>query len=173
MYIYIGHLGGSLVSASAVLLLFIILLTLILIIIIMYTIKISETTMKISILMILIILLLMKIPLLLRGTSHYLSGFATAQSQPTSRKGTDGVSTNGVSANVVLFDRGSFWVLPLICFYIPKSARAYLFPQSVSFYYFCSGPISVDPICSQPRFRNRAVATHIARCVNPTCCYCY
>ena len=28
---------------------------------------------------------------------------------------------------------------------------AYLFPQSISNYYFCSDPISVDPICPQPR----------------------
>ena len=27
-------------------------------------------------------------------------------------KGTNGVSTNGVAANLVLFDRGTFWVLP-------------------------------------------------------------
>ena len=30
-----------------------------------------------------------------------------------SRKGTNGVSTNGVTANFVFFDRGTFWVLPL------------------------------------------------------------
>ena len=29
-------------------------------------------------------------------------------------------------------------------------AGAYLFPQSVKLHYFCSGPISVDPICPQP-----------------------
>ena len=46
-------------------------------------------------------------------------------------------------------DRGTFWVLPLTYFYLPKSARAYLFPQSVKNHYFCSGPISVDPICPQ------------------------
>ena len=59
------------------------------------------------------------------------------------RKGTNGVSTNGVTANFMLFDRGTFWVLPLTCLYIPKSARAYLVPQSVGIPYFCSGPISV------------------------------
>ena len=32
--------------------------------------------------------------------------------------------------------------------YLPKSARAYLFPQSVKVCYFCSGPVSVDPILS-------------------------
>ena len=66
------------------------------------------------------------------------------------RKGTSGVSTNGVTANFMFFDRGTFWVLPFTYFYIPKSARAYLFPQSVKIHDFCSGPISLDPICPQP-----------------------
>ena len=48
-------------------------------------------------------------------------------------------------------DRGTFWVLPLTYFHLPKSARAYLFPQSVEIHYFCSGPISVDPVSLQPR----------------------
>ena len=49
------------------------------------------------------------------------------------------------------FGGGTFWVLPLAYFYLPKSARAYLLPQSVEVrYYFCSGPASVDPICPQP-----------------------
>ena len=67
------------------------------------------------------------------------------------RKGTDGVSANGVTANFMVLDRGTFWALPLTCFYVPRSARAYLFPQSVERIYFCSGPISVDPICPQPK----------------------
>ena len=49
------------------------------------------------------------------------------------------------SLQICLFDRGTFWVLPLTYLYITKSARAYLFPQSVKFHYFCSGPMSVDP----------------------------
>ena len=44
----------------------------------------------------------------------------------------------------------TFWVLPLTFSYLPNSAWAYLFPQSVSIHYFCSGLISVDPICPQP-----------------------
>ena len=67
------------------------------------------------------------------------------------RKGTNGVSTNRVTANVMFFDRGTFWVLPLPYFDMPKSARAYLFPQSVEIHYFRSGPMSADPICPQPR----------------------
>ena len=59
------------------------------------------------------------------------------------RKGTNGVSTNGVTANLRLCDRGTFRVLPLAYFYLPKSARASLCPQSVRMHYFCSGPIKV------------------------------
>ena len=73
------------------------------------------------------------------------------------------VSTNGVTANFMSFDRGTFWQLPLTYFYLPKSARAYLFPQSVKVYYFCSGPISVDPICQQP---NAATRAHHAAAAN-------
>ena len=41
-------------------------------------------------------------------------------------KGTDGVSTNGfstngVTSNFMFFDRGTFWVLPLTYFNLPKS----------------------------------------------------
>ena len=66
------------------------------------------------------------------------------------RKGTNGVGTNGVAANFILFGRGTFWELPLTYFYLPKSARPYLFSPPVKTHYFCSGPISVDPICPQP-----------------------
>ena len=69
-----------------------------------------------------------------------------------SRRGTNGVSTNGVTAIFMLFDRGTFWVLPLTYFYLPQSARTYFsFYQSVKNRYFRSGPISVDPICPQPK----------------------
>ena len=66
------------------------------------------------------------------------------------RKGTNGVSTNGAAANFIFFDRGTFWVPTLTYLYFPKSARAYLFPQSVRIHYFCSGPISVGPVCPPP-----------------------
>ena len=36
-------------------------------------------------------------------------------------RGQNGVSTNGVAANFSCFDGGTFWILPLTCFYIPKS----------------------------------------------------
>ena len=54
------------------------------------------------------------------------------------------------SLQSLCFLTGTLWVFPLIDVYIPKSARAHLFPQSVKNGYFCSGPISVDPICPQP-----------------------
>ena len=59
----------------------------------------------------------------------------------------NGVSTNGVTANLAFFGRGTFWVplcqhLSFVC--VP-------FPQSVKIHYFCSNPISVDPICPHPR----------------------
>ena len=54
------------------------------------------------------------------------------------RKGTNGASSNEVTANCVFLDRGN------------------LFPQSVKNHYFCSGPISVDPICPQPRYHGQA-----------------
>ena len=77
------------------------------------------------------------------------------------RKGSNGVSTNGVTANVIMFfGRGTFWVLPLTYFYLPKSAGAYLFPQSVNIHYFCSGTVSVDPICPQPNPFASAAAIH-------------
>ena len=52
-----------------------------------------------------------------------------------SRRGTNGVSTNGVTANLRFFAGGTFWVLPLTYFYIPKSARAHLFPP------ICQNPL--------------------------------
>ena len=75
----------------------------------------------------------------------------TPPRQGTSRKGTNGFSTNWVTANFMFLDRGTFWVLPFTYVFLPKSARAYLFPQSVKFITFAAAPLySVDPICSQP-----------------------
>ena len=53
------------------------------------------------------------------------------------------------SLQKICFLTGTFWVLPLTYIYLPNSARAYLFPQSVKVHYFCSSPISVDPVCPQ------------------------
>ena len=62
------------------------------------------------------------------------------------RKGTDGVSTNGFTANYMFFDREAFWALPLTYFYLPpqKVARAYLFSDSVKIHYFYSLPKDLD-----------------------------
>ena len=49
------------------------------------------------------------------------------------------------------FDGGTFWALPLTCFCLPKTARGVPFsPICRNSLLFCSGPISVDPICPQP-----------------------
>ena len=55
------------------------------------------------------------------------------------RKGTNGVGTHGAAANFMFFDRVAFWVLQFTYFYLPKSARAYLFPKAVNNHDFCSG----------------------------------
>ena len=65
------------------------------------------------------------------------------------------VSTYGVTANLMFFDRGTFGELPLTYVYLPKSARAYLSLQSAKMKYFCSGPISVDPSKSATKGRPR------------------
>ena len=83
-----------------------------------------------------------------------------------SRKGTNGISTNGVTANFIFFERGTIWVLLLTYFYLPKSARAYLFPHSVKIHYFCSGPISVDPICPQPNLGGTGCGRDAASATN-------
>ena len=46
-----------------------------------------------------------------------------------------------------LFDGGTFWVLPFVYMFIFTKVPGHtFFPQSVNIHYFCSGPISVDPI---------------------------
>ena len=67
-----------------------------------------------------------------------------------SERGTNGVSANGVTANLVFFDKGTFCVLPLTYFYHPKSDRAYLFPsKSITF--------AASPLMLTPFVRNRSV----------------
>ena len=63
----------------------------------------------------------------------------------------------------VFVDGGTFWALPLTCLYLPKSARAYLFPPSVKTHYLCSGPISADPACPQPKAADEDVAESRAK----------
>ena len=60
------------------------------------------------------------------------------------------ISIIGVTANFMFFDKGTFWVLLSIYFYLPEVPGRTFFHQSVEIHYFCSGPISVDPVCPQP-----------------------
>ena len=55
----------------------------------------------------------------------------------------NGVSTKGVTVIVMYFDRGTFRVLPLTYFDLPRSVKSH---------HLCSGPISVEPICPQPTY---------------------
>ena len=86
------------------------------------------------------------------------------------RKGANGVSTNGVTANFMCFDRGTCWVLPLPYVYLPKSARVYPFPQSVKNNCSCSGPISVHPICPKPVIALALMTYHATSSCIMTCC---
>ena len=74
-----------------------------------------------------------------------------------------GVGTNGVTANFMFFDRGTSWVP--ICQHLSTSVNirqhpstsvnsAYLSTQYIKQHYFCSYPISVDPVCPQPSNAN-------------------
>ena len=69
------------------------------------------------------------------------------------------------SLQISCFFTGTFWVLPLIYFCLPKNARAYLFfSQSVKTHYFCFGPISVDPIGPQPTHTSPQTSVPLAPC---------
>ena len=72
--------------------------------------------------------------------------------QESFRRGTNGISTNGVTAICMPFDRGTFWPLPLTYFTLifPKVPGRTFSHQCVEIVDFCSGPISVDPVCPQP-----------------------
>ena len=63
-----------------------------------------------------------------------------------SRRGANGVSTNGGTAILYVFDRGTFQVLLLTHFCIPKSARAYLSPKSVKIITFAAAPLALTPV---------------------------
>ena len=57
------------------------------------------------------------------------------------RKGTNGVSTNGVTANFIFVGRGTFGVLPLTYFYIFPNDRAYLSPNLSKYTIFAAAPL--------------------------------
>ena len=77
------------------------------------------------------------------------------------RQGKNGVSTNRVTA-ICVFDRGTFWVLPLTYFYLPKSARAYLLPQSVESTFIT---FAADPLVLTPFVRNQYIYIYIYTCI--------
>ena len=69
------------------------------------------------------------------------------------RKGTNGVNTNGVTANFMFLIEVLFWYQSVniwqnLSTYVNFSYR---FPRSIKIHYLCCGPDSVDPICPQPR----------------------
>ena len=75
------------------------------------------------------------------------------------RNGTNGVSTNGVTANFMLFLTEGLFGHPVNLLLSPQKCQGIpLFPQSVKVRYLCSGPISVDPICPQPSAASTAAA---------------
>ena len=68
------------------------------------------------------------------------------------RKGTNGVSTNGITAFFMLFDGLFGYQSVKIGQRMSKAINlTYFFTQSIKMHYFCSDPISVDPICPQPK----------------------
>ena len=70
------------------------------------------------------------------------------------RKGTNGVSPHGVTAQVACFDEGLFGTP--VDFIFPKMPGHTFFSTPATLInYFRSGPISVDPICPQPRLANK------------------
>ena len=69
-------------------------------------------------------------------------------------KGQMGSALMGSLKNM-FFDRGTSWVLPLTYFYLPKSARAYLFPQSVEFSTFAVAPLVLSPFVRNQQQRRQ------------------
>ena len=65
-----------------------------------------------------------------------------------SEKGTNGVSTNGVTANSTCFDRETFWVLPLTYFYMfifPKVPGHTFFPNLSKIITFAAAQLVLTP----------------------------
>ena len=61
------------------------------------------------------------------------------------RKGTNGLNSNGVTAFVLFVDRLLYGVLPLTYSYLPKSAGAFLFPNLPEFISFAAAPLVLTP----------------------------
>ena len=69
------------------------------------------------------------------------------------KKSSDGSRhSERVTVNFIFLDKGSFWAPPLTYFYLPKGPGHTFFPYLSRFInYFCSGPISGDPMRPQPK----------------------
>ena len=62
------------------------------------------------------------------------------------RKGTNGVSTNGVTAGFVMFfDRGAFWAALFTYFCLPKVPRRTSFLNLSTFITFAAAPVALSP----------------------------
>ena len=57
-------------------------------------------------------------------------------------KGQTGSALMGSLRLIFFFDRGTFWVLPLTCFYPPKSDRAYHLSKFIT---FAAAPLVLTP----------------------------
>ena len=73
-------------------------------------------------------------------------------------KGQMGSALMGSLQISCFFDRGTFLVLSLTYFYLPESARAYLFPQSVKIITFAAAPLVLTPFA-----RNQIVTRGVGR----------
>ena len=55
----------------------------------------------------------------------------------------------------MFFDRGSFWVLPLTYFYLPRKCQGVLFPQSIKIITFAAAPLVLSPFVRNQDARGR------------------
>ena len=63
-----------------------------------------------------------------------------------SQRGTNGVSTSGVTANLMLFDRGTFWGTPVSLLLSPQKCQGVLFSPNLSkIISFAAAPLVLTP----------------------------
>ena len=70
------------------------------------------------------------------------------------RKGTNGVSTNGVTANSVFLDRGTFWVLPLTTLVFAKVPGRTFSPNLSKLITFAAAPLVLTPFVRNQKVAN-------------------
>ena len=84
----------------------------------------------------------------------------------TPRRISERDSTSGVAANSVCFlDRGTFWVLLLVYFYLPRSARAYLLPNLSKSITLAAASLVSTPIVHKQ-------GEHVVRDIHSLCDLC-